>query len=505
MNIYLDVDGCCLNDSLPGGQLVLQKVLSDLLTRDGLTVVLLDYEATTGVFRVLDADEVAKGAAGCNVNGEPRWKEAIGVDKFGAGDLFVDLGAAFGNGWKRSELYPRLKGAGVKIASYVHDFAPYSNPSAFDSRLVVSFLYYIGAFLQYADLIIAPTQKIIDEIDGLTKELGFGAVPKYAAADDGIAGIILAGMKRSPFWRLAGLFRKGGEDPTNWQDGDSATDSLFPDYNLGSPVKLFLPSHDGIVFELTDYVWTVGNTVNIRIKVRGAFRRGLCLKMDFDTFNGRQVATLFANEKPIGEIDACGKVTRTIPIPAYCLGEDRKLTIRMELPNAIAPCEVFPTNGDTRRLALRLFEIRLFDEDPYFACRGGEPLYFAENDGAFAAQYCLAGVCRPEKGFTWTYGEIVTMRFCPFDFNGAPKSITLHYKTFLPEERVGVVVNDVEIANYVARGEEKKEIPLPANCVSPDGFVMVSLRLPDAISPFEFNKTPDHRRLALKLFSVQLD
>ena len=507
MSIYIDVCGRCLNDSLPGGQLVLSKVLPGLSKKDGLSVVLLAYDAKSGVFDVLDIgkvlDETFTEYAKRDESGQ---KEVVGVDDMRHGDLFVDFAAAFGNGWRRSELYPRLKEAGVNIVSYIHTLAPYSTPCEYESVFVVNFLYYVGALLQYADLVIAPDRGILDEIDGLRKELGLRVAPKCHAASGEIAGIIADAAKNSPVKRLANHFlNKWMTVDKRRNASDGASNCLFPDYNLGAPVRLYLPCHDGISFELTDHVWTDGNTVNIRMKVRGSYRRGLCLRMDFSTFNGRQCATLYANDAPIGRIEACGRTTRTIPIPASCLGEDRELTLRMELPDAAAPCDVIPGHGDVRRLALRLFEMRVFDEDPYFACRSGEPLFFGGDDGAVAAQYCLEGVSRPEKNFTWTDGEIVTMRFCPFDFDGVPKSITLHYKTFLPEEHVIVLVNGGEIANYVAQGEETRTLSLPSNCLSADGFVMVSFRLPDAVSLSKLGRGADIRRLALQLFSVMLE
>ncbi len=507
MNVYIDIDGCCENDSLPGGRIVAQEVLSKLFSREGLSIVLLSYDAMSGIFQVLDRDKVlGEVAADFAMYNETGRKEAIDVKDIVPGSLFVDFGAAFGNGWRRTELYSRLHESGVRIASYVHDLAPYSNPAAFDSALVVSFLYFIGAVLQYSDLVIAPVRDIMDEIDVLRKTLGLGTVPEYVADPSRIADILANAAACPPLKRLANLFRSQAKKTSKSHPAEIHQDDLFPDYNVGAPIRLFLPCHEGISFRLGGCVWTEGKTVTMRMKVRGVFRRGLCLKMDFATlFNGRQYAKLYANETPIGEIEASGDATRTLPIPAACLGEDRKLTLRMELPSAIAPCEVTPASRDKRLLALSLFEMRLFDEDPYFACRAGEPLFFAEDDGAFAAQYCLEGISKPEKEFAWTDGDIVTMRFCPFDFNGIPKSITLHYKTFLPEEHIIVLVNDSEIANYVACGEETRTLSLPSNCLTSDGFVMVSVRLPDAVSPSELGRGPDIRRLALQLFSVVLE
>jgi hypothetical protein len=83
-----------------------------------------------------------------------------------------------------------------------------------------------------------------------------------------------------------------------------------------------------------------------------------------------------------------------------------------------------------------------------------------------------------------------------------PFSVTLQYGTFLPKERVVVSANGQAIANYVAKGEEKRTFMIPATCFSDNGAVTLTFSLPDAISPKERGTGGDNRKLALRLYSV---
>ena len=63
-------------------------------------------------------------------------------------------------------------------------------------------------------------------------------------------------------------------------------------------------------------------------------------------------------------------------------------------------------------------------------------------------------------------------------------------------------VNGHIIANYVAKGDEKREFVIPPSCFSKDGTVTLTFSLPDATSPKELGQGGDTRKLALRLYSV---
>ena len=697
MKIYMDLSCFGRTNYSPGIQRVIRELLKRLLKQDSLSIVPLRYEESVRAFHTVDSNAFLKWVEA----DEGRLDETaipgrIGIDDFAPGDIFFDLDAAWAMTWRRSDLYPRLKDAGVKIVSYVYDIIPFTNPEVLSVGFVTNFLFYLGAVLEYSDVILASTQSTLDEIAAVQDKLGLrktrgkvtwlGGDFRVAKGNGGPTApnpaavnaasrryvlmvgtlqplknhaIVLDAFDRGLFdrglnlvlagkvgWKVEALERRirehplfgrqlflledmddatigylyehafcvafaslregfglptiesfrhgtpvvasdipvlrevGGEycryfdphspdsfaeavsplldseeeynalrkkissyRPVTWDEvadriagvlrGDSSFAGArrmlhrmgrmfvnsarrpavvsfgdgrpsYADVNLGSPICLYQPCHSGLSVDMMGSVWTEGNEAVIRVKTRGAFRRALCLTMDFDTFNGNQSAALFVNDVPVGDFVACGRSCRVFSIPVSAIGEKRELAIRMELPDALRPGEVIQSS-DKRLLALHLFDMRLFDEDGYFACHRGEDLYFGEDDGAVAVQYCLEGVSHPEKKYTWTNGDKLVMRLHPFNLDGPPHSFTLHYKTLLQKEHVIALVNGGKVADYIACGEEKKTIAIPAGCASEDGSVTISLLLPDAVSPRELNKGQDGRKLALRLFSLRLD
>ncbi len=699
MKIYMDISCFCRTNYRAGIQRVIRELLKRLLRQDGLPIVPLCYEESVRAFHALDSKAVLNWVeADEGALGETAFLGRVMIDDFAPGDLFFDLDAVWVLTWRRSDLYPRLKDAGVKIISYVYDIIPFTNPEVLNVGFVTNFLFYLGAVLENSDLILASTQSTLDEIAALQDKLGLrrtcgkatwlGAdfcekkgngsptapCPAAASAASGryvlmvgtlqplknhavvldafdkglfarglnlvLAGkvgwkveplerrirehplfgrqlFLLEGMDdatigylydhafcvafatlregfglptiesfqhgtpviasdipvlrevggeyckyfdphspdsfveavlplldseeeykalrqkvatyRPVTWdevadRVGGMLRDAASSSSSWkarissricrmlgcsrrrptevsfEDGDPS----FADVNLGSPIRLYHQCHSGLSVDMRGNVWTEGNETVIRVKAHGAFRRGLCLSMDCATFNGNQFAAIYVNDAHVGDFDACGRSSRVLSIPISSIGKDRKLAIRMELPSAVRPDDVIK-NGDKRLIALNLFDVRLFDEDGYFACHCGEELHFGEEDGAVAVQYCVEGASHPENKFTWTNGKKLQMRLRPLRLDAPPRSFTLHYMTFLQEERVTVVVNGVQVADYIASGEERKTFAIPSGDASADEDVNILLLLPDATSPRDLNMNQDGRQLALRLFSVRLD
>ncbi len=697
MRIYIDISCFCRTNYRAGIQRVLREVLGRLLRNDGLSISLLRYEETVRTFRQIDPDVFLEWLVKFDgALGEDAFRGLVDLDDFAPGEVFFDLDAAWVSTWRRSDLYPRLRASGVKVVSYVYDIIPYTNPEVLHLGFVTNFLYYLGAVLQYSDVILASTQSTLDEIAALQRKLGlrktrsratwlgadfrqddtgnapsapnpaavlaasgryvlmvgtvqplknhavvldafdkylfnrglnlviagkigwkvealerrirehrllgrqlfllegmddttidylydnafcvafatlregFGlptieafqhgtpviasdipvlrevggqfcryfdphspdsfldAISPLLSSEDEYAalrkkvstyrpvtwdevaaciGDILLGATSSPLagrisGRLFRTFRMFSVRPPTVSFGDG--DTMFADVNLGSPICLHHQCHSGLSIDMNGNVWTEGNETVIRVKVHGDFAHGLCLAMDFSTFNGDQKAILHVNDVYIGDIDSCARSSRVFSIPASCIGQDKTLSIHMDIPGAVSPDSVVG-NGDKRLLALKIYDMRLFDEDGYFACRCGENLYFGEENGAAAVQYCLKGVSHPEKEFTWTNGQEMTMRFHLFGRDGMPKFLTMHYKTYLTEERVIAVINETKIAEFSARGEEKRTFDIPHTCAAADDNMELTLFLPDAISPKKLGHSPDNRKLALKLFSIRFD
>ena len=168
MKIYMDISCFCLTNYRAGIQRVIRELLRRLLRQDGLPIELLRYDESFRTFHVLDSAAVQKWMdEDGGVLAETANLGKVVIDDFVPGDIFFDLDAAWAATWRRSDLYPRLKDAGVKIVSYIYDIIPYTNPEVLHSGFVTNFLYYLGAVLENSDIIMASTQSTLDEIAAL--------------------------------------------------------------------------------------------------------------------------------------------------------------------------------------------------------------------------------------------------------------------------------------------------------------------------------------------------
>jgi hypothetical protein len=311
--------------------------------------------------------------------------------------------------------------------------------------------------------------------------------------------------------RLKGLACLDSESsfvPTGRQYG-GMVDETFANYDLGllldfdvdkrESVRPYLVS--GFWWAPRDYTWTCDKEAIMRFCLNKTGRR-LRLELTCGTYNGAQPVTIFANGTAIHQAVFSGHRTYTIPIPHSCIGKNRKLTLRFDLPKAIAPDDV-SHNGNTRQLlALSFYEMRIYDLDD--VQRPETTASFAGEDGAPARRLCHEGVGRSEKTFTWTVGNKLSMKLPVEPYPEKALSVTLQYGTFLPKERVVVSANGHEIGNYVAQGEEQRTFVIPPSCFSDDRTVTLSFSLPNAISPKELGWGGDTRKLALRLYSVMM-
>jgi hypothetical protein len=253
-------------------------------------------------------------------------------------------------------------------------------------------------------------------------------------------------------------------------------------------------------FCMKDYHWTQGNEAEISFVIKGDVR-DYFLDMEHRTYTPRQPVTLYANGREVAKYVAQGREKRRVHIPFSCIKPDKTLVLRFELPGAISPDEV-RHNGDKRQLALGFYALGLFAA-PMDEVRG-KTLSFVGADGAPARKRCLEGVGQPEKAFSWTVGDKLSMKFPVAPHPDKALSVTLRYGTLLPKERVIVSANGQTIATYVAKGDGKRKFMVPPTCFSDDGTVTLTFSFPDAVSPKELGQGGDDRKLALRLYSVTL-
>ena len=141
MTVYIDITNLSKCKFLTGIQRVVREVLVRFLRNKPFPMVLLCYDRVDKSFHQIDSEATRKwledgGGAFNGVAGQ----DGIGVDDMSFGDVFFDLDAVWHLTRHRSELYPLLKSAGVRIISYIYDIIPISHPQFYHVSTLNNFL-----------------------------------------------------------------------------------------------------------------------------------------------------------------------------------------------------------------------------------------------------------------------------------------------------------------------------------------------------------------------------
>lgn len=110
-------------------------------------------------------------------------------------------------------------------------------------------------------------------------------------------------------------------------------------------------------------------------------------------------------------------------------------------------------------------------------------------------KYFIYGFSGAESWGAWSCARRAVMEFIVGDINYDLR-LNLDYIIFNRNQRIKVVVNGVEIADYVANKEEEKSFIIPQYIVR-NGVITIALDLPDAKSPKSLGLSDDMRDLAI--------
>lgn len=149
----------------------IQRVVIEVTTRwirDGQNVLLLVYHPQNNCFREVDNQKyydfyTKKSETKDYLKEQSR----IELSDFGQGDIFFDMDSVWMNPIKRSFLLPKLKEKGCKIAAHIYDIIPVTDSQYCHEFTTLSFMEYIGAQIQNADLIISNARATLDAINRL--------------------------------------------------------------------------------------------------------------------------------------------------------------------------------------------------------------------------------------------------------------------------------------------------------------------------------------------------
>lgn len=148
----------------------IQRVIKEVTTRwirDNEAVRLLTYEFSKRCFRIVDNMKYLDYYLGKTDKKDYITQQEMRIDDFNENYIFFDMDSVWMNPLKRSYLLPLLKARGTRIAAHIYDVIPITEAQYCHEFTVCSFLEYIGAQIEYADLIIANAQSTIDSINSL--------------------------------------------------------------------------------------------------------------------------------------------------------------------------------------------------------------------------------------------------------------------------------------------------------------------------------------------------
>ena len=180
MRVYIDVTNLTAVNFLTGIQRVVREIVLRFLKRTDFETVLISYSNEGEVFNLIDNQKFAayfeKGIGSKNEFYSHRKLDIADIE---AGAVFFDIDSVWNSRICRSCVLPALRDNGVKIAVFVHDIIPITNPQYCHSNTVFFFMDYIGAYLAYADVIITSTETTLNEISKLSGQLGLEPKPGF--------------------------------------------------------------------------------------------------------------------------------------------------------------------------------------------------------------------------------------------------------------------------------------------------------------------------------------
>lgn len=275
----------------------------------------------------------------------------------------------------------------------------------------------------------------------------------------------------------------------------------------------------GLSFSEGSHIWTNGNETDFRLRVNEDFHN-IRWDMSYGTFNGEQPVEIYVNNTLIDEFTANSGETHSVIIPGKLI-DDGMINIRMVLPNATAPCDVNPDSTDERLLAIDLLEMtfsntdedvlsdtdtdnttnseQVADDNNYDI---GTELYF-DRERPSARKYYSSGFSTEESYGSWTDSNKAVMLFELNNYSGSDLKLNMMYDTFNGSQNVTVYANGEKLEEFMAQGEETKEINIPASCIK-DGALQLTFELPDAVSPKELGQSEDARTIALYFQSISI-
>ena len=174
MKVYVDISELVRLDYVSGIQRVTIEVLKEWLSKEPNSASAMVFNFAKKRYDILDGGGLlAAFRRGQGVTRKDlKVVEKKQLEEFRDGDVFFDMDSAWISPVKRSWLLPLIKENGAKATVQIYDIIPVMEPQYCHEYTVVSFLEYLGAYLTYADRMVANAQATIDAIKRVAEDAG---------------------------------------------------------------------------------------------------------------------------------------------------------------------------------------------------------------------------------------------------------------------------------------------------------------------------------------------
>lgn len=256
------------------------------------------------------------------------------------------------------------------------------------------------------------------------------------------------------------------------------------------------------------FSWTDGQECEFEFELEHMPKNNLELFLNVMTIyegkKGSQQIILYANDKKCFSKILSSGTELHIVIPGSVVSDDRKLRLRMEIPDAVAPADLFGPGNDVRVLGLAIVGLSIQETKDEAEVMQEEPndisdLTFGVDGNA--TPYMIDGWYEPEDGHVWS-GEtaqilLKTNQLCDY-------TMVIQCSQYHASGNTMVYVNDTAVATL--NGDDTGfVIHIPYNLLDEDGNQIVTFETQDAISPSEAGEDEDKRTLGICLYSISVN
>lgn len=182
MKVYIDVSNLTTVNFVTGIQRVVREVVLRFLRKTDFETVLISYSNEGEIFNLINTKAFSDYFEnGTGTKSDFYSHKKLTLEEIEPGAVFFDIDSVWNSRMRRSYVLPVLRDNGVKIAVFVHDIIPITDPQYCHSNTIFFFMDYIGSYLTYADIVISSTQTTLNEINKLSKQLGLEEKPGFVA------------------------------------------------------------------------------------------------------------------------------------------------------------------------------------------------------------------------------------------------------------------------------------------------------------------------------------